>query len=405
MMYSKIKTRISHVLGLDEFLDKDSQAEHQSQRVLLNTFLIALLIFIAWAALSDIDQVSRAPGTVIVNSRSQVIQTYDGGILKELLVKPGDAVNEGQILAKLDTSKVGAAFEEANIRRIALKLNVARLRHEVTGMPIEEVEEAKQYPAIAANQRQLLTKRETALRSELASFEKMLQLNQEELRMTEPLVATGDVSRAEVLRLQKQVLELQAQIINRKNRYLQDAQAELSTAQEDLARTEKLWMQRKFDVAQTELRSPHTGVIKSIRVTTMGGVLRPGDELMQVVPSEDEHIIEAKVKPSDIGFIKQGLPVTIKVDAYDYTIYGVLKGRVVLVSPDTLIEETRGGPNEYFRVQVSVNSKNFSGNSNKLLEIQPGMSTTIEVKTGSHSVLSYLVKPVIKTLSESMGER
>lgn len=405
MMYKKIKARVSHALGLDEFEAHESHAEHHPQRVLLKTFSAALAIFIVWAALSDIDQVSRAQGSVIVNSRAQVIQTADGGILKELLVKPGDEVREGQVLAKLDKSKLDAAFEEANIRRIALALNVARLRHEATGAPIQEVEDAKQYSALAANQKQLLAKRQTALRSELSSFEKMLQLNQEELKMTEPLVATGDVSRADVLRLQKQVLELQAQIINRKNRYLQDAQAELSTAQEDLARTEKLWSQRKFDVTQTDLRSPHIGVVKNIRVTTLGGVLRPGDELMQIVPREDELIIEAKVKPSDIGFVKQGLPVAIKVDAYDYTIYGVLKGHVLHVSPDTLIEDTRGGPNEYFRVQVRVDSKNFSGNKNKLLEIQPGMSTTIEIKTGSHSVLSYLAKPVIKTLSESMGER
>jgi adhesin transport system membrane fusion protein len=181
----------------------------------------------------------------------------------------------------------------------------------------------------------------------------------------------------------------------------------LNGAQEELASVEQIVAQRKEQLDAAEFRSPLRGTIKNIRVTTRGGVLRAGEELMQIVPLDDDLVIEAKVRPADIGFLKEGLQASVKVDAYDYTIYGNLLGKVTYISPDTLREDSprTGADEEYYRVWVQVENKSFSKRKEEKLEIQPGMTATVEIKTGSNTVLRYLTKPVIKTLSESMGER
>jgi adhesin transport system membrane fusion protein len=210
-------------------------------------------------------------------------------------------------------------------------------------------------------------------------------------------------SRAEVLKLQRQVAEIQGQITNRKN--FQDAQAELTKAQEDLEAAEQLLAQRKEQWAYTEVRAPMDGVVRNVRLTTRGGVAKPGDEILQIVPVEDDLIIEAKVRPADIAFIKPGLPATVKLDAYDYSIYGSLLGTVSYISADTLNEETREGVQPYYRVQIKTSSRSLSSRRNERLEIQPGMTATVEIKTGSKTVWRYLTKPITKTMDESLGER
>jgi len=230
-------------------------------------------------------------------------------------------------------------------------------------------------------------------------------LAQKELSMTEPLLKSGDVSLTDVLRLQRQVAELKSQITNRRNKYFQDAQAELSKAQEDLAGVQQNMAQRKSQVDLTELRAPVKGVVKNVRITTQGGVVRPGEEVMQIVPLEDDLVIQARVAPSDIAFIKVGQTATVKIDAYDYTIYGDLAGKLTYISADTLSEDLRQGEQPYYRVMVRTDGRRFSARPDETLDIQAGMTATIEVKTGQRTVLQYLLKPVVKTLSQSLGER
>ena len=224
--------------------------------------------------------------------------------------------------------------------------------------------------------------------------------------MNLPLLASGDVSRSDVLKLQRQMAEIRAQVTNRKNKYMQDSQAELSKALEEIAGVEQVLAQRRDQLSVTDIRAPMDGLVRNVRLTTRGAVARAGDEIMQIVPVDDDLMFETKVKPIDIAYIKPGLPATIKLDAYDYSIYGSLQGAVTYISPDTLSDEARTN-NEpaAYRVQVKLKGRSFVGANAAPIEIQPGMTATIEIKTGSHSVLRYLTKPITKTLSESMGER
>jgi membrane fusion protein, adhesin transport system len=366
-----------------------------------------LIVFVIWAWLAELDQVTRAPAQVIASSRSQVIQALDGGILQSLRVKEGDTVEAGQLLASLDRAKLEAAYFEIRAKTVALQLNLQRLQAELHGSSIEFGAESDRYPKFRANQEALIKKRQMAIQEEISSLQRMHDLAKQELEMTEPLLKTGDVSRSDVLRLQRQVADLSAQISNRRNKYLQDTQAELNKTQEELAAGIQILAQRKESLDSSEFKSPMRGIVKNIRVTTIGGVLRPGEELMQIVPLDDDLLIEAKVRPADIGFLRIGQPASVKIDAYDYTVFGSLDGKLIYISPDTLKEEVarQGAEQEYYRVQIQVQKQELQKNRRKQIEIQPGMTATAEIKTGTNSVLSYLTKPVTKTFSESMGER
>lgn len=367
--------------------------------------LVALGLFVGWAYQAEIDQVTRGQGQIIASARTQIIQAPDGGVIEELLVREGASVDRGELLARLDKTKVEAGFREAESRVAALSATVSRLRAEVFGGAPSFHAESEQFPLFRRNQLDLLNKRQGGLRQEKQALERMRTLALKELNMTEPLLASGDVSMTDVLRLQRQVADLEGQITNRQNKYLQEAQAELNKAEEELSSARQNLVQRKDQLANTELRAPLNGTVKNVRITTRGGVLRPGDELMQIVPEEDNLIVEAKVRPSDIAFLAPGLDVTVKIDAYDYTIYGSLDGTLTYLSPDTLSEDLKQGEQAYYRVQVKTDAARFNQRNGKDLALQPGMTATIEVKTGRNTVLKYMVKPIVKTLSESMGER
>ncbi len=203
--------------------------------------------------------------------------------------------------------------------------------------------------------------------------------------------------------------ELNGQITNRRNKYFQDAQAEMTKAEEDLATQSQVLAERTAVYERTEILAPADGLVKNIQVTTRGAKVRPGDVIMELLPTNSALIVEAKLKPADIAFVRKGLPAAIKLDAYDYAIYGVLQGEVVYVSPDALTEKTPQGDQVYYRAHVRIDDtmlqENRGRKAQRTIEIQAGMTATAEIRTGKHTVLSYLIKPVTKTLSESFGER
>jgi adhesin transport system membrane fusion protein len=367
--------------------------------------LMSVAAFVAWAAYAEVDQVTRAPAQVIPTSRTQVVQSADGGVIEEMLVRAGDEVERGQLLVRIDRTKVRAGYLEARARAAGVSAVVARLRAEVYNRPPEFDRIVADYPQFRANQIALLAKRRASFREEIAALEAQRRITERELRMTEPLLKTGDVSMADVLRLQRQIADIDGQITNRRNKYFQDAQAEMSKAEEDLATLMQALAQRKDQLERTELYAPAKGVIKNVRATTPGAVLRPGDEVLQIVPADDNLIFEARVKPVDIGFLKPGLSATIKVDAYDFGIYGGLDGKVSYISADTLSDDLRQGEQPYYRVQLQASGRTFSKRKDDRMDIQPGMTATVEIKTGTNTVLRYLAKPLIKTLQESLTER
>jgi adhesin transport system membrane fusion protein len=369
------------------------------------TSLLALLSFLAWAWQAELEQLTRAPGQIIAGSRTQVIQASDGGVLSELLVKEGDKVAKGQLLARLDETKLRAAYFETRSRAVGLQATVARLQAELNGGEPAFDSAINSYPQFRDSQRALLAQRRTSIRQETESLQTMLTLARRELAMVAPLVESGDAPQADLLRLERQIAELQSQVTNRNNKYLQDAQSDLARAQEELAGVQQLLAQRADLLSRAELRAPVNGLVKNIRVTTLGGVLKPSEELMQIVPLEDELVVEARVRPADIAFVKIGQPASVKIDAYDYTIYGWLDGTVSYISPDTLTEDLRQGEQAYYRVQVKSGARHFAGKPGQTIDLQPGMTATVEMKTGSNTVLRYLMKPVIKTVRESLVEK
>ena len=380
-------------------------AQLQSSRYVLWASALTLAIMFVWAYFAELDQVTRATGAVIASSRSQIIQSQDGGTLEELLVKEGDIVDEGAVLARIEPTRAESAYLETMAKSASLQATVARLSAEVYGGNLKFPPDLEKYPEFAQNQRALFKKRQGAINEELASIKAMKNLADQELEMNKPLLASGDVSRSEVLRLMRQVSDLEAQMSNKRNKYFQDAQSELGKAQEDLAGIQQTLAQRKNQFDQTEMRAPLRGVVKNVRITTRGGVIRPGEEVMQIVPLEDDLVVEAKVTPSDIAFIKQGASAKVKIDAYDYTVYGDLPGTLIYISADTLSEDLKQGEKPYYRARVRTNGRQFNGRANANFEILPGMTATVEIKTGSNTVLQYITKPVVKTLKESLGER
>lgn len=364
-----------------------------------------LLVFVAWAHWAMIDQITRAPGAVIASSKTQVIQSMDGGTIETLYVKEGDTVEANQVLVRFDKTRPEAGYLESRAKMVSLMAAVSRLQAEMLGKPLQFDRLLKSYPDIQRAQTELYNKRQSAIREEIEALDGMIELAQKELTLTEPLLKSGDVSYTDVLRLQRQVVDLKAQRTNRRNKYFQDTQTELSKAQEELAGIEQNLAQRKSQVDQTELRAPVRGVVKNVRITTQGGVVRAGEEVMQIVPLEDDLVVQARVSPSDIAFIRVGQTASVKIDAYDYTIYGDLSGKVTYISADTLSEELRQGEQPYYRVMVRTDGRRLNVRMNEDLDIQPGMTSTIEVKTGERTVLQYLLKPVTKTLTQSLGER
>ena len=388
--------------------DVNDLTNNRSSRVLW-TALATLAIGFTWAYLADIDQITRGTGSIIASQKTQIIQAADGGVIDELLVKEGDVVLPNQTLAILDQSKAGAAVAEVQSKQQSLQGTVIRLKAEMLERPLVFPTNVK-FPAdVIDTQRQLYQKRRQALSEEIGALSRSLQLSQEELSLNQELLKTGDVGRTEVLRLQRQTNELQAQITNRKNKYFQDSQAELAKAEEDLASITQTVNQRQTSLDYTTLVAPAGGVVRNVRFTTKGAVLRPGDELLTIVPTSDSLIVEAKIKPSDIAFVRKGMPANVKIDAYDYSIFGTLDGVVTYISADALTEDApktnTGEPQSYYRVHVETTNRHFKKRSNEELEIIPGMTGTVEIKTGKNTVLNYLIKPLVKTLNESMTER
>ncbi len=384
--------------------NKDENSRLGRMLVLASATTVASCI--AWANYASIDQITRAPGQVIASSRNQVIQDLDGGIVQDLAVHEGSPVKQGQTLVRFERSKTETSYLESMAKAASLKAAIARLNAETRGGLPHFPAELDQYPGIRSNQDLLFRSRQSAVNDEIEAMRQSLDMVKAELDLNLPLLQRGDVSKSDVLKLQRQVAELKAMMVNRANKYRQESQTDLSKALEDLAGLEQIMASRKDQLARTVVTAPMDGIVRNIRITTRGGVARPGEEIMQIVPVEDDLLIEAKVKPADIAFIKPGLQTTIKLDAYDYTIYGTLQGVVTYISADTLNDETRN-VNEppYYRVQVKTKISDITQLASKKIEIQPGMTGSVEIKTGNNTVWRYLTKPITKTFSESLAER
>lgn len=371
------------------------------------TTALAVAGLLLWSNWAELDQITRAPGKVVPIGKVQVLQSIDEGVIKEIKVREGDLVKKGELLVRIDRIKIAAAVEESRAKVAGFKGVMARIEAELYGRPLRFPADVQDYPDFIANQTALYRKRRQAIEAEISALQAVKALSQQELDLNLPLVSSGDVARAEVIRMQRGIADTQGQIVNRRSKYQQDLQAEFAQVEEELVAAEQMLAQRLDALSATELHSPTDGIVKNVRFTTVGAVLKPGDEVMQIVPTGERLIVEAEVSPRDIAFIKLGQTASVKFDTYDSAIYGSGVGKVSYISPDTLVEQRPDGKaNTYYRVNLDVDiSEMQPRDPGEIIAIQPGMTLTAEIKTGRNTVFRYLTKPVLKTVSEAMQER
>ena len=374
-------------------------------RWLLRGVGLSLLLLLVWAGVVKIDQVTRAPAQLIVSTRTQLIQSADGGVVSQLLVKEGDSVKAGQPLATLQKERAQAAVADSSAKVAALHITLARLHAEVYEEPLVFDEDLLLYQEYIKNQTALYNKRQAAIHDDTHALENILKLAETELNINRKLEASGDVSRAEILRLERSVADTRAQLVNKRNKYFQDAQTEMTKAQEDLNTQQELLRDRSQVLEHTELVAPMDGIINNIKVNTRGGVVRQGETVMELLPLGDDLIAEAKISPADIAFVAVGQEAKVKLDAYDATIYGAMDGKVTYVSHDALFEDTKQGAVPYYRVHINITGAEYKGDHASLIVLRPGLTASVEIKAQQRTVLSYLTKPITKTLDNALGER
>ncbi|UTV88120.1 HlyD family efflux transporter periplasmic adaptor subunit [Cobetia amphilecti] len=371
----------------------DQKLESHWSRPLLWASFLVIALFIAWASWAEVNEVARGEAKVIPSSRQQTIQSLEGGILDEMMVSEGEIVEAGQLLAAIDETRFRSAYMESLSQAQALRATIGRLEAEVLDKSsIEFPEEVRDNEALTATERELFTARRKKRDSALNAVSKEISAAQRQLAVIRPLVKRRAVGEMEMLKLDREIAELNGRQAEIRNTYLQDAYAELADKKSELAALEETSVQRRDQLDRTRLLSPVRGVVNNIAITTRGGVIPPGEEIMQITPLEDTLVFETRIRPQDVAFIAPGMPATIRISAYDYAVYGTLEGKVERISSDTLEEETPRGEESYYRVLVSSETAALEHNG-ETLPIKPGMVATVDIETGERSVLSYLLRP------------
>jgi len=407
---------------------------------LLGFVLFALL----WADLAIVDEVTRGEGKAIPSSRLQKIQNLEGGIVAELFAREGQIVDVGDPLLRLDDTRFASNVGETEADRLALTARVERLSAEVDDRELALPEEVRRVaPGLAASEQQLFESRRQQLRDEVGALEEQLVQRRQEVRelgskeqqfrsslgllrkeieMSEPLVASGAISAVEVLRLkraevesrgqldattlaipraQAAIKEIESKIGEARGRFRSDALTQLNEARTELSKLRSTGKALEDRVRRTLVTSPVRGVVKQVLVSTIGGVIQPGSDLVEIVPLDDTLLIEARIRPQDIAFLHPGQEAMVKFTAYDFTIYGGLKAKLEHISADSITDEEG---NSFFLIHLRT-EKSHLGSDEKPLLIIPGMVASVDIITGHKSVLSYLLKPIIRARAEALRER
>ncbi|MFN2307007.1 MAG: HlyD family efflux transporter periplasmic adaptor subunit [Paracoccaceae bacterium] len=385
----------------------DMEFERQMRGPSLMIYLVGatLLLFLVWAKFAPLDEIVRAEGEVISASRPQIIQNLEGGILSELLVAEGDIVEQGDVLARLRDTQFSTTVADLQDQLIALEIRRLRLEAEMAGetdfmVPADMAEHA---PQIVNSELALLTARQSDYNAKVSGAARVKAETETELDLMEDMLTRDIVALIEVTKARKAQADAEIRYneivtgvdLDRASDYSETLQ-ELNAVAQDL-RVANDQLQR------TTIIAPMRGIVNNLAVTTIGGVVRPGEEIFQIIPLGDELFIEAQVKPSDVAGVIPGQEATIKLSAYDYTIYGSLPGEVQFVSADTFKDESRPDIEPYYRVTVAVDLETLTLRQ-QAISIRPGMQASVELHTGEKTVLQYLTKPLYRG-SEAMQER
>jgi adhesin transport system membrane fusion protein len=386
--------------------------EREASRILVWATGATLVVALAWAGFFSLDEITRGQGKVIPSSREQVIQSLDSGVLREMLVREGDVVEKDQVLLQMDDARSGAGYREANEKYLSLLAIAARLRAEANNAPLTFPPQLQAEKQLVLQETQAYEARKLALSESLVALDASLSAITREITMTAPLVQSGVMSEVELLRLKRQQAELLGQRAERKNRYLTDANNELTRVSSELSQTKENASARQDAFLHTTVKSPMKGVVKNVQVTTVGGVIQAGQPILEIVPTEDEMLVEAYVKPSEVAFLKVGQKAVVKLTAYDFNKYGGLDGELEHLSPDTLKDDRqqrKPGANPadmeegFYRILVRIKDPNRVRKGLKL-EPTPGMTATVEIRTGQKTVLEYLFRP-LQNVSQALRER
>lgn len=356
---------------------------------------LALGCFLLWAWNFKLDEVSTGTGKVVPSSKEQVVQSLDGGILTQINVHEGDIVQKGQVLAQLDRTRFESTVEESASRMRAAQATAARLKAEVSGTPLSFPAEVAKEPLLVREETALYQSRRTNLQQTSAGLTEALRLVRDELTMTEPLVARGAASEVEVLRLKRQANDLENKLNDVRNQYLVQAREELAKANAEIEAQRSVVRGKSDSLTRLTFTSPVRGVVKEVAVTTVGGVIPQNGRLMVIVPLDEQLLVEARISPRDVAFIHPNQKALVKITAYDYAIYGGLPGRVTIISPDTIQDEVKKDV-FYYRVYILTDSDHLTNKQGQKFPIVPGMIATVDIHTGSKTVLDYLIKPFNK---------
>ncbi|WP_434598356.1 HlyD family type I secretion periplasmic adaptor subunit [Pseudomonas sp. R4-76] len=375
------------------YLDgRDERAIAGGAKVIWGCALM-LACFIAWAAWFEVVEVSTGTGKVVPSSREQVIQSMEGGILEQLNVSEGALVERGQILAQLDPVKNQSNVGESAAKYRAALASVNRLQAEVSEKPLTFDPSLQDFPELIRAETELYQTRRKGLAETLDGIQSSLKLVRSELAITENLAKIGASSRVEVLRLTRQRSELELKATEARSDYMVRAREDLAKANAEAQMLEAVIRGRTDSLSRLTLRSPVRGIVKDIEVSTIGGVIAPNGQVMQIVPLDEQLLIETRISPRDIAFIHPGQAAKVKITAYDYSIYGSLDGEVVTISPDTIQDEAK--PEIfYYRVFIRTASDELRNKAGKRFAIVPGMIATVDIRTGEKTVLDYLIKPL-----------
>ena len=366
---------------------------------------IFLGVMLIWANFLEIDQAVHAQGSVTSSTRTQVIQVADGGVLEKLLVREGQSVKAGQLLAVLEKERATAGVDEGASRLAYLNVALIRAQAQTAQIPPDFSRIDKKFNNFVQEQERLYAVKKKVFETDNDAIRTMLVLAKDELSINEKLALTGDVSQLDLIRARRQVSELEGKLAALQNKFISDAQEEAAKIMSDQDAQKYRLQEKQSILDHSDLLSPLDGVVKSLRVTTVGVFLRSGDEIMQISPSDEELVVEAKVNPADIGLLRLNLPIQIRVDAFDYTIYGGLTGSLTYISSDTLVEQQPSGQtSSSYRVQVRLDPKQVNP---KLLaaDLKPGMTVGLDIMTGKRSVLSYVIKPITRAFQGAGAQK
>ncbi|WP_460138524.1 HlyD family type I secretion periplasmic adaptor subunit [Pseudomonas sp. H2_D07] len=405
-------------------------------------FFVFLLL---WAHFAIIDEVTKGDGKAIPSSRIQKIQNLEGGIVAQIYVHEGQIVEAGAPLVRLDDTRFASNVGETEADRVAMELRVERLSAEIENRPLNITEDArKAVPNQTSNEESLYLSRRQQLADEIGGLQQQLLQRQQEARefsskqeqyrnslnllrqeigMSEPLVKQGAISPVEVLRLKRSevetrgmldgttlaipraqaaINEVQRKIDETRGKFRSEALAQLNEARTNLSKAQATSKGLEDRVSRTMVTSPVRGIVKQMLVNTVGGVIQPGSDMAEVVPLDDTLLVEAKIRPQDIAFLHPGQEAMIKFTAYDYTIYGGLKGKLETIGADTVMDEEK--KNTFYIIKLRTDRSHL-GTDEKPLLIIPGMVASVDIITGKKSILSYLLKPIIKSRAEALHER